>query len=144
MRLSVLIQEWYRSCQNMYWTLSFESANVDANRSGGSGHEGGNRSRRGDTGCPWHQSLSCGPGRRGAVRHYLPKPLFAHLDPTFDRLGALAGGRLDELAGTADRNPPVLSVRRRPGEDCHLNEKHPANVEIERLAVSELGLEAVS
>ncbi len=76
--------------------------------------------------------------------HYLPKPLFAHLDPTFDRLGALAGGRLDELAGTADRNPPVLSVRRRTGEDCNVIEKHPAYVEMERLAFSELGLAAVS
>ena len=76
--------------------------------------------------------------------HYLPKRLFAHLDPTFDRLGALAGGHLDELAGTADRNPPVLSVRRRTGEDCNVVEKHPAYVEMERLAFSELGLAAVS
>ena len=34
--------------------------------------------------------------------HYLPEKLFAHLAPTFDRLGALAGGRLDELAAIAD------------------------------------------
>lgn len=76
--------------------------------------------------------------------HYLPRPLFRHLEPTFDRLGGLAGGRLDELAGVADRNPPTLSVRRRTGEDCNVIEKHPAYVEMERLAFSELGLAAMS
>ncbi len=76
--------------------------------------------------------------------HYLPDALFRHLAPTFDRLGGLAGGRLDELAGIADRNPPTLSVRRRTGEDCNVVNKHPAYVEMERLAFSELGLAAVS
>jgi alkylation response protein AidB-like acyl-CoA dehydrogenase len=76
--------------------------------------------------------------------HYLPDALFRHLEPTFDRLGGLAGGRLDELATIADRNPPTLSVRRRTGEDCNAVEKHPAYVEMERLAFSELGLAAMS
>ncbi|MEW6641607.1 MAG: acyl-CoA dehydrogenase family protein [Pseudomonadota bacterium] len=76
--------------------------------------------------------------------HYLPDALFRHLAPTFDRLGGLAGGRLDELAGIADRNPPTLSVRRRTGEDCNEVEKHPAYVEMEKLAFAELGLAAVS
>jgi alkylation response protein AidB-like acyl-CoA dehydrogenase len=77
-------------------------------------------------------------------RHYLPGDLFAHLEPHFDRLGALAGGRLDELAGIADHNPPTLSVRRRTGEDCNAVEKHPAYVEMERLAFSQFGLAALS
>lgn len=76
--------------------------------------------------------------------HYLPRSLFHHLEPTFDRLGGLAGGRLDELAGIADHNPPTLSVRRRTGQDCNVVEKHPAYVEMERLAFSELGLAAMS
>ncbi len=76
--------------------------------------------------------------------HYLPDALFRHLAPAFDRLGGLAGGRLDELAGIADHNPPTLSVRRRTGEDCNVVEKHPAYVEMERLAFSEFGLAAVS
>lgn len=76
--------------------------------------------------------------------HYLPRPLFRHLEPTFDRLGGLAGGHLDELAGIADHNPPTLSVRRRTGEDCNVVEKHPAYVEMERLAFAELGLAAMS
>ena len=77
-------------------------------------------------------------------RHYLPSKLFAHLEPVFDRLGALAGGRLDELATTADHNPPTLSVRRRTGEDCNEVVKHPAYVEMERLAFAEFGLAAMS
>ncbi|MBR1221964.1 acyl-CoA dehydrogenase family protein [Bradyrhizobium sp. U87765 SZCCT0131] len=76
--------------------------------------------------------------------HYLPDALFRHLAPTFDRLGGLAGGRLDELAAIADHNPPTLSVRRRTGEDCNVVEKHPAYVEMEKLAFAELGLAAVS
>lgn len=80
----------------------------------------------------------------GLFAHYLPAALFDHLAPTFERLGGLAGGHLDELAGIADHNPPTLSVRRRTGEDCNVVEKHPAYVEMERLAFSELGLAAVS
>jgi acyl-CoA dehydrogenase len=76
--------------------------------------------------------------------HYLPAELFRHLAPHFDRLGALAGDRLDALATVADRNPPTLSVRRRTGEDCNVVEKHPAYVEMERLAFAEFGLAAVS
>jgi acyl-CoA dehydrogenase len=76
--------------------------------------------------------------------HYLPDALFRHLEPTFDYLGGLAGGRLDRLAGIADHNPPTLSVRRRTGEDCNVIEKHPAYIEMERLAFSELGLAALS
>ena len=42
---------------------------------------------------------------------------FARLEPHFDRLGALAGGRLDELARIADKHPPVLHPRDRFGRD---------------------------
>src|ERR1043166_2332472 len=76
--------------------------------------------------------------------HYLPADLFRHLEPHFDRLGALAGDRLDALAATADRNPPTLAVRRRTGEDCNVVEKHPSYVEMERIAFSEFGLAALS
>jgi acyl-CoA dehydrogenase len=76
--------------------------------------------------------------------HYLPEALFRHLDPVFDRLGALAGGRLDELAASADRHPPTLIVRRRSGDDCNAIEKHPSYQEMERLAFSDFGLAALS
>jgi alkylation response protein AidB-like acyl-CoA dehydrogenase len=75
---------------------------------------------------------------------YLPAPLMAHLAPHFERLGALAGGRLDELAGIADRNPPTLSVRNRRGIDESRIDKHPAYVEMERLGFAEFGLAALS
>ncbi|MCX7378367.1 MAG: acyl-CoA dehydrogenase family protein [Alphaproteobacteria bacterium] len=75
---------------------------------------------------------------------YLPPDLATHLAPQFDRLGALAGGTLDELAATADRNPPTLSVRRRTGQDANDIQKHPDYVAMERLAYSEFGLAALS
>jgi acyl-CoA dehydrogenase len=76
--------------------------------------------------------------------HYLPAALFRHLEPHFDRLGALAGDRLDALATIADHNPPTLAVRHRTGEDRNSVVKHPAYVEMERLAFAEFGLAAMS
>jgi len=84
---------------------------------------------------PW-----CGP----LLQLYLPPALFAHLRPHFERLGELAGGRLDELASEADRNPPTLSVRTRAGADESRVNKHPAYVEMERLGFGEFGLAALS
>ena len=75
---------------------------------------------------------------------YLPAPLMAHLAPHFERLGALAGGRLDELAALADRHPPTLSVRSRTGVDESRIDKHPAYVEMERLGFTDFGLAALS
>ncbi|SOD23154.1 Acyl-CoA dehydrogenase [Variovorax sp. YR752] len=75
---------------------------------------------------------------------YLPDDLRRHMQPHFERLGGLAGGLLDELAGTADRNPPVLKQRTRTGLDEQKVVKHPAYVEMERLALSEFGLAAIS
>ena len=75
---------------------------------------------------------------------YLPADLLAHMQPHFERLGGLAGGPLDDLAGTADRNPPTLKQRTRTGLDEQKIVKHPAYVEMERLALSEFGLAAMS
>jgi alkylation response protein AidB-like acyl-CoA dehydrogenase len=75
---------------------------------------------------------------------YLPADLARHLAPHFARLGELAGGRLDELAGIADKNPPTLSVRARSGTDEVRVLKHPAYVELERTAYGEFGLAALS
>jgi acyl-CoA dehydrogenase len=77
-------------------------------------------------------------------KHYLPQALFRHLEPVFERIGSLAGDHLDQLAATADKNPPTLSVRLRSGEDCNRIEKHPAYREMERLAFGEFGLAAIS
>lgn len=75
---------------------------------------------------------------------YLPQDLLRHLAPQLERLGGLAGARLDELAGTADRNPPTLRQRTRNGGDIQSIEKHPAYEELERYAYGEFGLAAMS
>lgn len=78
------------------------------------------------------------------LRLYLGERLYDHLHPHVHRLGALAGGVLDELASTADKHPPTLAVRNRQGQDGSFVHKHPAYVELERLAYSEFGLAAMS
>lgn len=78
------------------------------------------------------------------LKLYLPGDLFGHLRQHLERLGGLAGGRLDDLAGTADRNPPTLRQRTRNGGDIQSIEKHPAYEELERFAYSEYGLAAMS
>ena len=78
------------------------------------------------------------------LRLYLPEKLLAHLEPHLQRMGELAGGRLDELALIADRNPPELEHRSRSGEDRQRIIKHPAYEELERVAYGEFGLQAIS
>ena len=75
---------------------------------------------------------------------YLPPELVTHLQPHLHRLGELAGGELDRLAHSADRNPPTLEHRSRAGVDAQRILKHPDYVEMERLAFSEFGLAAMS
>ncbi len=75
---------------------------------------------------------------------YLPADLASHLMPHLDRLGAMAGGRLDALAGEADRNPPELLHRNRRGEDTQTVHYHPAYRELEAAAFGEFGLAALS
>ena len=43
--------------------------------------------------------------------------LHAHMVPHLERLGGLAGGKLDDLSRTADRHQPVLHARDRFGRD---------------------------
>ncbi len=84
------------------------------------------------------------PGLRALLQVYLPSELVTHLTPHFERLGALAGGTLDDLASAADKNPPELQHRSRSGRDAQKVIKHPAYVEMERLAFSEYALAAIS
>ncbi|GGG48445.1 oxidoreductase [Caldovatus sediminis] len=84
------------------------------------------------------------PTMRRLLDLYLPADLVAHIEPHLDRLGGLAGGALDELAATADRNPPVLRHRTRTGEEAQGIEYHPAYREMERIAFAEYGLAAMS
>ena len=84
------------------------------------------------------------PSLQALLGVYLAPELLAHLRPYLSRLGALAGGHLDELAHTADQNPPQLQQRTRTGLDRQTVVKHPAYVEMERLAFGEFALAAIS
>src|SRR5246500_3650405 len=75
---------------------------------------------------------------------HLPDALFNHIEPHLDRLGALAGGRLDECARIADRHGPVLHPRDRFGRHVQEIEYHPAYRELERAAFGEFGIHAMS
>ncbi|WP_428142885.1 acyl-CoA dehydrogenase family protein [Delftia acidovorans] len=75
---------------------------------------------------------------------YLPPEVNAHLQPHLERMGALAGREIDEWALTADRNPPELEHRDRTGRDAQRIVKHPAYVEMERVAYGEFGLAVMS
>jgi len=75
---------------------------------------------------------------------YLPAPLKRHLEPHLVHLGELAGGVLDELALLADKHPPTLEHRTRTGIDQQRINKHPAYVELERVAFAQYGLAALS
>jgi acyl-CoA dehydrogenase len=84
------------------------------------------------------------PSLAALLRTYLPADLYNHVEAVFVELGAAAGGRLDELAQIADQNPPTLRHRNRSGQEVQRIVKHPAYVELERMAFSRLGLAAMS
>src|SRR5262249_25819689 len=73
-----------------------------------------------------------------ALRDLLPLYLagddFRRLEPHFERLGELAGGRLDELARIADKHPPVLHPRDRFGRDEDWIDYHAAYRDMETIA----------
>jgi len=81
---------------------------------------------------------------RQLLPFYLEAATLGRLEPHFDRLGALAGGRLDELAAIADKNPPVLHARDRQGRDEDWIEYHPAYRDMEAIAFGEFEFHAMS
>ena len=83
-------------------------------------------------------------GLRDLLPLYLSETDFAKLEPHFDRLGALAGGRLDELARMADKHPPVLNPRDRFGRDEDRIDYHGAYREMESIAFGDFQFHAMS
>jgi hypothetical protein len=75
---------------------------------------------------------------------YLAPTELAHMEPHFERLGRLVGGRLDDLAREADKTPPRLEQRNRQGEDRQTIVTAPAYREMAGIAFGELALAAVS
>jgi acyl-CoA dehydrogenase len=83
-------------------------------------------------------------GLRDLLPLYLAAADYRHLQPYFHRLGALAGGRLDELARIADKNPPVLNARDRFGRDEDWIDYHPSYREMEAIAFGDFQFHAMS
>ena len=75
---------------------------------------------------------------------YLEPEIAAHMEPHYRELGALAGGRLDELAELADKHPPKLHHRDRFGRDEDWIEFHPSYREMERIAFGQFGIHAAT
>jgi acyl-CoA dehydrogenase len=94
--------------------------------------------------CAGMDFLSADPGLRDLLAIYLPADVLDRLTPHYQRLGQLAGGRLDELARIADRHPPVLHPRDRFGRDQDWIEYHPAYREMEQIAFGDFQFHAMS
>ncbi|MDI3437989.1 acyl-CoA dehydrogenase family protein [Erwinia sp. V90_4] len=75
---------------------------------------------------------------------YLSDALRKQLHARLQTLGALAGGRLNTLAESADKNPPQLKMRSRTGSDRQSIIKHPAYSEMEQLAFGDFAMAALS
>jgi alkylation response protein AidB-like acyl-CoA dehydrogenase len=83
-------------------------------------------------------------GLRDLLKLYLEPDDFRRLEPHFHRLGALAGGRLDELARAADKHPPVLNARDRLGRDEDWIDYHSSYREMEKIAFGDFQFHAMS
>jgi alkylation response protein AidB-like acyl-CoA dehydrogenase len=100
---------------------------------------------------PTHLAEECAGANFFEIDPALPKllPLYldaatlAHLEPHYHRLGALAGGRLDELARIADRHQPILHARDRYGRDEDWIEYHPSYREMEAIAFHDFEFHAM-
>src|SRR5712672_729842 len=83
-------------------------------------------------------------GLRDLLKLYLIPDDFRRLEPHFDRLGSLAGRRLDELARIADQHPPVLHQRDRFGRDEDWIDYHASYREMEQIAFGDFQFHAMS
>src|SRR5882762_6125580 len=83
-------------------------------------------------------------GLRDLLQLYLEPNDFQRLEPHFHRLGALAGGRLDQLARAADKHPPVLNARDRFGRDGDWIDYHSSYREMEAIAFGDFQFHAMS
>jgi acyl-CoA dehydrogenase len=83
-------------------------------------------------------------GLRDLLQAYLAPDDFRRLEPHFHRLGALAGGKLDDLARAADKHPPVLNARDRFGRDEDWIDYHSSYREMEKIAFGDFQFHAMS
>ena len=94
--------------------------------------------------CAWQNFYTLDRGLRELLPFYLTTEDFRHLEPHFDRLGALAGGRLDELARLSDKHPPVLNPRDRFGRDEDWIDYHSSYRDMENIAFGDFQFHAMS
>lgn len=83
-------------------------------------------------------------GVRDLLSLYLSREDHRRLEPHFQRLGALAGGQLDQLARVADKHPPVLHARDRFGRDEDWIDYHPTYRNMETIAFGDFQFHAMS
>jgi acyl-CoA dehydrogenase len=83
-------------------------------------------------------------GLRDLLPLYLAADDFRRLEPHFNRLGMLAGGKLDELARAADKHPPVVNARDRFGRDEDFIDYHASYREMEGIAFGDFQFHAMS
>jgi acyl-CoA dehydrogenase len=94
--------------------------------------------------CAGQDFYATDAGLKQLLSLYLPAATRDQLEPHFKRLGVLAGGRLDELARTADQNGPVLHPRDKFGRDADWIEYHPSYREMEAIAFADFQFHAMS
>ncbi len=91
-----------------------------------------------------HSAYASDPDFARLFRLYADDALVRHTEPRLEALGALVGDELEQLALTADKNPPTLQLRARNGAESQRIEKHPAYQRLEEYALAEFGLAAMS
>src|SRR4051794_16674098 len=84
------------------------------------------------------------PALADLLRIHLSDELFRHIEPHLHRLGALAGGHLDECARLADRHVPDPLQCDLFRADVPGIEYHPANSELESGGFGAICLHAIS
>src|SRR6516165_5244707 len=94
--------------------------------------------------CSEHNFYAIDRGLRDLLPLYLAPRDFRALEPHFDRLGMLAGDKLDELARAADKHPPVLHPRDRFGRDEDFIDYHGSYREMETIAFGDFQFHAMS
>ena len=78
------------------------------------------------------------------LEFYAGKDLLNQIEDKFIELGECVGSELEDLALSADKNPPKLIKRLRDGSLSNTIEKHPDFIKLEKIAFEKLGLAAMS
>lgn len=83
-------------------------------------------------------------GLQGILELRMDAAVRAHMKPHYERLGGIAGNRLDELSRMSDKHDPQLHTRDGYGRDEDWIEFHPAYREMEALGYGEFGIHCMS